>query len=179
MPNSDVFAITYPCIGPAVTLNDFLTFATTAESAIATVDATAALALLPPTAGVSASQSVAVGVATDCTYVTEHWDSGSIATTGTTPLTVPSNGMYLALFNLSVSGFTTITSSKTAININGTDQFAIKFPATAGTPNRNTAQGVYRLTAGDLLRARFTWTGTGGPGTVTGTMTIALISRQY
>lgn len=180
MPDSSpVFGIPFPCEGEAITCDSFADFATGVESALASVDVTVDQALNPPNAGVNLTQSVAVAAATDCVYVTEYWDSANMATVGTTPLTAPADGMYLITINAGVSGFATITSAKAAININGTDQYAFKFPAGVGTPNRCSTQGLYRLAIGDLVRCRFTWTGTGGPGSVTGPFAMVLHSRQF
>lgn len=180
MPDTTpTFGIPYPCMNEVVSASDFADFAAGVEDAIASVDVTVDQALNPPNVGVNLTQSVAVNVATDCVYTTEYWDTANMAAVTTTPLTVPENGMYLITINAGVTGFATITSSKAAININGTDQFAFKFPAGQGTPNRNCAQGLYRLAATDLVRCRFTWTGTGGPGTVTGPFSMVLVSRQF
>lgn len=180
MPDTPVFGITYPCMGAPVTLADFSTFAADVEAAIATVDALATEATQPPNASVQLSMAgVAVNVATDINYTSENWDSGTIATPTATALTVPSNGMYMAVVNAGVSGFATITSMRAAISVNAVNQYVFKFLPVAATPNQANPHGLLRLAAGDLVRCNFLWTGTGGPGTVSGTMSLTLHSRQF
>lgn len=180
MPSTPVFGIVYPCEGPAITLADFSSFATSVESAIAAVDVLATEATNPPNASVQLSMAgVAVNVATDITYTSESWDSGTIATPPATALTVPSNGMYMVAINAGVSGFATITSMRAAISVNAVNQYAFKFLPVAATPNQANPHGLLRLAAGDLVRCNFIWTGTGGPGTVSGTMSLTLHSRQF
>jgi hypothetical protein len=180
VPSTPVFGIVYPCMGPAITLADFSNFATSVETAIATVDALATQATSPPNVSVGLSLGgVALGVATNITYTTEHWDSGTIATPISDALTVPANGMYMAAVNVGITGFATLTSMRAAITVNGTIQYAFKYLPAASTPTQDVPHGLLRLAAGDLVRCNFLWTGTGGPGTVSGTMSLTLHSRQF
>lgn len=181
MPDvTDVFGIPYPCLGETVTPLAFRTYVTAVEAALAVVDVSAARALLPPGAGVGLSQAVAVGVATNCTYITEYWDDASnMATVGTTSLTAPANGIYLATANISISGFTTLTSLKAGITVNGTEFYAGKNAGGTSSPWEVPAEAGLRLTGGDAVRVQATWTGTGGPATVTGIFTLTLTSRQF
>lgn len=180
MPDTPVFAITYPCEGSSITMQDFYDFATTVEAAVVGVDALATEAVLPPNVSVQLSLAgVALNVATDITYVSEDWDSAAIAAPPATALTVPADGMYFVPFYAGVSGFATLTSMRAAISVNGVNQYAFKFAPNSGTPNRSVPHGLLRLAAGDLVRCNFLWTGTGGPGTVTGSMGLILHSRQF
>lgn len=167
-------------MGTDITIADFSSFATSVESAIATVDALATQVIDPPTASVDLSMAgVAFGVATDINYTSESWDSGSIANPTFTALNIPENGMYMVNIFAGVSGFATITSMRAAISVNGTNQYVFKFLPAAATPNQAHPQGLLRLAAGDLVRCNFLWTGTGGPGTVSGSMALTLHSRHF
>jgi hypothetical protein len=164
----------------SISCSDFSVYAADIEAAIASVDVLAAEATSPPNVSVTLSQAgVAFNVATDITYTAEDWDSGSMATPPATALTVPVNGMYMVAAFAGVSGTTTNTSMRAAISVNGTNQYVFKFAPAAATPNTANVQGLLRLAAGDLVRCNFLWTGTGGPGTVTGTMALTLHSRQF
>lgn len=180
MPSTPVFGIVYPCEGSPVSCDDFSAFATSAETAVATVDALATEATSPPNASVQLSMAgVVVAVATDITYTSENWDSGAIAAPPATALTVPSNGMYMVAINAGVSGFATLTSMRASISVNAVNQYTFKYLPAAATPTQDVPHGLLRLAAGDLVRCNFLWTGTGGPGTVSGTMSLTLHSRQF
>jgi hypothetical protein len=161
-------------------LADFSSFATSVEAAIATVDALATESTSPPNASVALNMAgVAVTVATDITYTSENWDSGTIATPPATALTVPANGMYMVAINAGVSGFATITSMRASISVNAVNQYTFKYLPAQATPTQAIPHGLLHLAAGDLVRCNFLWTGTGGPGTVSGTMSLTLHSRQF
>lgn len=181
MPDAtDVFGIPYPCLGEVVGPAAFNAYSAAVEAALAVVDVSATRALLPPGAGVGLSQAVAVGVATNCTYTAEYWDDvTNMATVGTTSLTAPTNGIYLATANISISGFTTLTSLKAGITVNGTEIYAGKNAGGTSSPWEVPAEAELRLTGGDAVRIQATWTGTGGPATVTGVFTLTLVSRQF
>lgn len=167
-------------MGPGITLADFAAFATSAEAAIAAVDALATQATAPPSVSVELSMAgVAAAAATDLTYTSESWDSAGIAAPPATALTVPADGMYLVNAYAGVSGFATISSMRAAITVNAVSQYAFKFAPNPGTPNHANPQGLLRLATGDLVRCNFLWTGTGGPGTVSGTMAMTLHSRNF
>lgn len=177
---TDVFGIPYPCLGEVIDPVAFNAYSAAVEAALAVVDVSATRALLPPGAAVGLSQAVAVGVATNCTYITEYWDDvTNMATVGTTSLTAPANGVYLATANISISGFTTLTSLKAGITVNGIELYAGKNAGGASSPWTVPAEGELRLTGGDAVRVQATWTGTGGPATVTGVFALTLVSRQF
>lgn len=179
MPNTPVFGITYPCLEYGVTTEDFYSFSTSLEAAIATVDAVGTQAILPPHAGVFVSQSVAVGVATNCAVSQIFFSEPPLQTTiGATSITVPITGMYQISQSVSVSGFTTLTSLKVSITVNGVIEYAYKQPAPSlGITNNSIPHGLVKLIGGDAVRVNVLWTGTGGPATASGEFTLQLVSR--
>lgn len=179
MPNTPVFGITYPCVGSSITLNDFVSHASTMEAAIASVDTISAQALTPPNIAVALSQSVTVAVATDCAVsVIYYGNPTSQATLGSAAITIATTGLYRADLAVGISGFTTVTSLRMAITVNAVLQYAFKFPSpSTGVFNEAMTQGLLSLVAGDVVRANCLWTGTGGPATASGNMMLALVSR--
>lgn len=178
MPSTPVYGIVFPCEGDLITPTAFSTFATSVEAALNTVAAVEAQALFPPSTSVRVNQpGVALATPTDCTYVEEYWDNAAIATVATAILTIPATGMYLVTASVGVSGFATITTLKTAVTVNAVEQLAMKYVPSGGAPVAAIPQGLLRLAAGDQVRCRVTWNGTGGPATATGIFALTLHSR--
>jgi len=179
MPSTPVFGITYPCIGTVVTPADFYTFSTTLEAAIAAVDALVSQATMPPHVGVLVNQSVAVGAATNCAVSQIYYSEPlGLTSIGATSITAPTTGLYQISQYISVSGFTTLTSLKVSITVNGAIEYAYKQPApSVGVANNSMPHGLVKLIGGDAVRANVLWTGTGGPATATGVFTLQLVSQ--
>lgn len=179
MPDiTPVYGITFPCVGEAINAATFTSFATTMEAALATVAAVGLQALHPPSVGARVNQAVTVATPTDCTCVEKYWDNASIAAVASTAFTAPVTGMYQLAASVGAVGFTTMTSLKLALTVNTVEQLVFKYPASTGaSPVSVNPHGLLRLVAADQVRARLTWTGTGGPITANGAVSITLHSR--
>lgn len=115
------------------------------------------------------TQSFASGAAlANLTYTTEMFDNDAMGNLGTNNerLTITTAGVYLisAFWSLDPStNGSEVTSSNAIITVNGT--------LIAGRKTRFTLLGAFsvmhRLSAADVIRQQFTWTGTNSPKNVT------------
>lgn len=123
------------------------------------------------------TQSFATGAAlANLTYTTEKFDNDTMGNLGTNNerLTVVTAGVYQVTARAQFSsGIEAISAWLLAITINGT--------VLAGSKRRGAPTGIWvssgpydisatlvrRLSAADIIRAQFTWTGTGSPKNIT------------
>lgn len=169
MPDSPNFAITYPCLGSAITLADFSTFATDVEAALARVDATAVAVTHNPYARLIGFTAAAVGVETilDFTaFAALNLSSGFTVNNAAGTVTVITPGMYLAGLQISGDQSTlTMTSHRVALYVNGVLHSTRKYQGTFPVVGIAAQSGVFdtavQLAAGDVVTIRYLWTGTG------------------
>lgn len=180
MPDTPIYAITYPCESAPITVSDFSVFATDVEAALALTDTEATFVThLPYFRGVGAA-TPAFAVETTTTYTafpTTVASSGVTVNAAAGTVTIITPGIYLASLRVSTPESTlTVTSSRAAVAINGVNAAAKKFRGL--NPAGVTAlSGTYDtdilVIAGDVVTFRYLWTGTGaltGPVTITATL---------
>lgn len=166
--DTPTFAITTPCVGEAITLASFQTYANDVEVALNTVSALADDALNPPAVSITndASQAFAVGVTTTATFQVEFYDRENMWDVGSpTIITIPENGTYLAnVVVQTTSAPFPYTSIRVAILSAGTEvAFHESQQQGALEPSRYLTISAFlpALTAGTQLTTQLLYTGTG------------------
>lgn len=169
MPDTPVYAITYPCMGVPLTLADFSTFATDVEAALAIVDAEALAVTQIPHLKINGTVTTALSVEAvmlfTSTGATLYAVSGFTVNNAAGTITVITPGLYEITAQVDANQSTlTMTSQRAAIYINGVLHSARKYraynPVLAGALDGTYKVGVY-LAAGDVVTLRYLWTGTG------------------
>lgn len=183
MPDTPNFAITYPCVGSAISASSFATFATDVETAIAAVDnqgyGVGSIGVLNVSyAFTTLSSNPAFGVETVMTFSnTTASDIGF----GASSFTASTPGPHTVSVLLSSPQSTlTITSQRVAIYVNGVLNTANKWrgsnPPDFAVFNGGFSTDIY-LVGGDIVTFRYLWTGTGAlGGPVTGTASLLLLA---
>lgn len=165
------FAIPFPCLGDIVTGSEFGAWTAGVESALAQVDALESQALHRPAASMTFpnATSFTVNVATNITFGTELFDTDNMIDLGTNNdrITIRTQGVYMVEANLCLfsAPFTTYTSGRIGVSINGTLAFARKHDDIS-VASSISAILPQILVPGDILRLQFLWTGTGGPSSL-------------
>lgn len=162
----------FPYLDEVVDAADVEALADAVDTELAASIAAATLTTERPAALVkrtSGTQAFSTGAgAASLTYNTEIFDNDGMANLGVNNerLTVVTPGVYLisAFWFLDTSyNVTTVTSSRATITINGS--------ILAGRTARFTLGGAFgimhRLSAADIIRAQYTWTGSGSPKNIT------------
>lgn len=165
------FAIPYPCLGDVIDPNAFANWTLGLESAMSQVDAIEALALHKPMASITFpnATSFTVNVATNITFGTELFDTDNMVDLGSNNdrITIRTQGIYMVEASLCLASapFTTYTSGRIGVSVNGTLATARKHDdvSIAGSIAAILPQV---LVPGDILRLQYLWTGTGGPSSL-------------
>jgi hypothetical protein len=170
MPSPTSLGITYPCETSLVDPADFLSHATSVETALSSVNAlTPALLNRDFVRATAINPNVAVNVSTTVSWSTPSATNNpnGMFNAGTpTVFTLQSSGSFLvALHATYLNTPTTFTSQRGAVLLAGAEQIWSKLPE-AGT-----AQGgqfwvsghLVSAVAGQQVSCTYLWTGTGGP----------------
>jgi len=168
------FALRYKCLGDLVNNTDFANFANDVDTALSVIRGLENQVRKPPVVKVVRDTGTQVGIAqnvdTNVSFTTVQWDSSAFANLGVdnTALTIPSDGVY---WGDGIVGnwdlFTTITSIRATITVGGAvgpEAKASPFALIGGSLTN--AFGPFVATAGQIVRLRVRWTGTGGPAAV-------------
>jgi hypothetical protein len=161
---SPYFGIRYKCLGEAVNNTDFTNFANDVDAALTTIRTLESAVRKPPMVKWvrdTGSQNVTVATDTNVTFTTVQWDSAAFSNIGVsnTDLTLPSDGIYCASgWVTNVTGFTTLTSVRATVLIAG----AVG-PEAKAFEGSVAPLGIFKGLAGNVIRLRIRWTGTGGP----------------
>lgn len=180
MPDTPNFAITYPCEGTPVTLNDFYEFATDIEAAFVAVDAEAVAVTNAPYAIQVTSTTPALAVATTLIFVASAFNVSSGITVAANAFTAITPGLYeVTAQTQGVDSTLTMTSGRTSILKNGVLVNAIKRKPVIGLPSVSnmTITAPVNLLAGDAVTFQYLWTGTGAlTGPLAASVSIQLLS---
>jgi hypothetical protein len=168
MPGQTPLGIRYPLYSEVVSADVWQNMADDIEGILSTIDGYRAQLLTPPTGVVaSLSTSITVNTPTVATFTFEEIES-DLADLGANNdrFTVPS-GIWMMGAYTNLSGFTTVTSFRISLTVNGTTIASNKLPNISGTPPiAMTVQSVVpAATNNTILRTSIHWTGTGGPAT--------------
>lgn len=166
------FGFRYPCEQDPISVTDFQNLAYDIEAVASTVNALATLAPHRPAASVavspssSTSQAFTVNTPTNWLFNREWFDTDNMVdlAANNDRITIRTAGFYMAdvSMGLGLTPNTTLTSQKMDITVNSTVMLSRKFGRMAFT---GSVGGLLpqRLNVGDVVRFRYTWTGTGGP----------------
>lgn len=179
MPDTPVYAITYPCLGPTISVTDFVTFATDVEDAIRVVEAEATFdgsVTQVPYGFTELTANPAFGVETAMTM--SNTSSNGMSVIGST-FVVITPGLYAIGGKLdSPTSTLTFTSQRLAVYVNGVFYAANKWRGSNPADNfvRNGGYSIdLPLALGDAVSFRYLWTGTGAllnPATGNASMTM-------
>lgn len=164
MPNTPNFGITYPCMSPAISVNDFQAYATSVETAIATVDTEATATTHLPYAIQVTSTTPAVGVATTLVFVASAFNLSSGVTVAANTFTIITPGLYDVIAQTGPFDSTlTLTSARTSILKNAVLVNAIKRKPSVAFPSAGNMNITAALdcAVGDAITFQYLWTGTG------------------
>ena len=166
MPQTDHYAIDYPCLGPAISLSDFSAYATDVEAALATVNAqTVPLFNRDYVATFGVNPASASGVTSTITWnapLTKNNPNGMWNAGAPTLFTLQSSGSFLVSLHVTGSGFATETSVRGAVLVNGVEQLWGKIGGPTSTTNQFWVAGtLVSVTAGSTITATILFTGTG------------------
>jgi hypothetical protein len=165
VPGATGLGIPYPLEAEVVDANSVQNLANSVDALLNTAFTAANLSRSRPAALAvrdTTTQSFTSGVAlANVTYTTEHYDNDAMCNLGVNNerLTVVTAGVYCVYFAWAVpsSNSSQFTSSNTVITVNGA--------IVSGRKLRWGEDGAIvcmrRLAAADILRAQYTWTGTG------------------
>jgi hypothetical protein len=159
-----ILGLPYPYADEEISDASFANLANAVDAILNTYHNTRRVAALHrPTAGVystSIVQAATVATATNLNFDTTQWDStGTMA--GTTGITIPADGIYVASGSCSNDGsFTTFTSTRSTITLAGTSVAHHKIKGTTFGTIANVV-AVFQATAGQLVRLQTLWTGSG------------------
>lgn len=172
MPSTPNFAIPYPCSGTTIDCTAFEDFTEAIQDAIDAVSVAEQAALNRPAAkvGDTDAQTFTVAVATNMTFVFEDFDNDAMANLGVNAdrLTIQTDGIYVVSAMAQAAGsVTTLTSQAIAVSQNGTIRYRKKDSVRDNSPMTIHVVGLMSCVAGDIIRAVYLWTGTGGPDTLT------------
>lgn len=171
MPGSTSLGIPYPLQGETVDAASWQDMADTVDGLLTQLDTIRDVAVSKPSVSISGGTVVtATGVNGTVTgFTTEDWDTGGYADLGVNPdrVTVPA-GIYFAVCEGSLTGFTTLTMMRLSILADGVIWGANNVDTLTGS-------GVFRFswgggtvmvsTASNAIQVRTRWNGTGGPAT--------------
>lgn len=174
-----VGGVEYPCADEVVDSAAFQTFAEDLDGRCCSVSTLANSLLHIRSARIEraglGTPTFTVAVPTNITFNTEVFDNGNLANLGVNNdrLTIPVNGIYQLTAHCSgFATFTTITGYTLQITRNGGVIYGREFDPWTGAPSPITLQGTANVagiaacTAADIIRAQFSWSGTGGPATL-------------
>lgn len=169
MPQTNEFAITYPCLTPVVTPSDFYQHAASTEAALAQVNA-----LVPPllrrefVAAQAVNPNIAASVSTTVSWNTPpaaNNPSGMFSSGSPTVFTLQSSGSFLVCLRAQNLTFpTTMTSWRAAVLLNGGEVAWGKMGGPSNNPPQFHVSGtIVGASAGQQISCTALWTGTGGP----------------
>jgi hypothetical protein len=180
MPDTPNFAITYPCMGPAISCDNFAVFATDVETAIATVDAEATAVTHTPYAIQVTQTTPALATATTLVFVASVFNFSSGITVAANAFTALTPGLYLVNVDTSpVDSTLTMTSGRVSILKNAVLVNAIKRKPVIGLPSVSgmSISATVNLAVGDAVTYQYLWTGTGAlTGPLNANVNIQLLS---
>lgn len=179
MPDTPVYAITYPCLGPVIDVTDFLDFTNDVEAALLAVEAEATSdGSVTQVPYVFAELTVNPAFSVETAMTMSNTSSSGIAVVGST-FVVITPGLYAIGGKLdSPQSTLTITSQRLAVYVNGVFYAANKWRGSnpADFSVRNGGYSIdLPLAAADAVSFRYLWTGTGAllnPATGTASMTM-------
>lgn len=178
MPDTPVYAITYPCIGVPITTASFAAFATDVEAALIAVDAIATTVASAPYAFAELTVNPAFGVET--VMALSNSSSSTIAVLATS-FSISTAGLYAINGKMdSPQSTLTFTSQRLAVYVNGVFQAATKWRG-ANPADFSVRNGGYSidlpLAVADSVTFRYLWTGTGAlSNPATGTASLTLLA---
>lgn len=169
------YGLRYPGMYDVVNADSWLDLSNDLETAFAALDVKRQKALNRPSArAVAGTNLIAASTTTTVVFGSETFDNANLFSFGAPDRMTLSAGLWLVLAETTMLfGYTTATSLRTIITINGAAHTSQKTAAVIQPVAHLTA--FVEASAGDLLRMQARWTGTGGPGDITGAMTATRI----
>lgn len=166
MPQTDHYAIDYPCLGPVISLSDFSAYATDVEAALVTVNAqTIPLFNRDYVAAQALNPASASGVTNTISWNTPPASSnpnGMFNAGSPTLFTLQSSGSFLVSLHITGSGFATETSLRGAVLVNGVEQLWGKIGGPVSNVNSFWVSGtLVSVTVGSAVTCTVLFTGTG------------------
>lgn len=170
------YSLRYPGLYDPVDALSWQNLADDIEGALAALDVKRQGALNRPSARmVAGNNSVADSTTTTMTFGSETFDNANLVSISGAPdrMTL-SAGLWLVMAEADLGfGYTTVTSFRTIISVNGAAHTSMKTAGVLQPKSHLTA--LVLAGSGDILRLLVRWTGTGGPGSISGAMTATRI----
>ncbi len=162
------FEIRYPCAGDTIDCDTFANFTNDIQAALDAVAVSETAALNRPNAKITenGAQTIAFNTTTDIQFHIEEYDNNGMAdlAVNNERLTIQTAGIYMAEAYMSGnSSFTTVSSQAIALSQNGTIRYRKKDSNRSNLTSSIHVVGLFNCLVGDVLRAVYLWTGSGGP----------------
>jgi hypothetical protein len=164
---TDYISMTIPCETDAISLTTFATFANQTDTGLQTVNTLANRVLHRPFVAAQASGPAGINNAVVATLT---WFTppaafnafGMFNPATPTLFTLPENGSYMCTLWVAPNNATTVTSSRAAILLGGTEISWERWPGTTNVSSQFEISGlILNATAGQQVSAQKVFTGTG------------------